>query len=89
MTLQRHLVLVLESISRYQNSEYSLKDLQYDLSAIMSAMENDIPKKIRDAVRSAESQIDSIRFTVNESDQRAHVERVLNELESVMKNLHP
>lgn len=63
-----------------------IERLQRILSAIMSRLEGDVPKEVRQAFLKTEAWVDSVRFTVNRSDQAAEVERVLRELERVIGN---
>jgi hypothetical protein len=82
-----HISLVLESARRYRAKELSIEDLQRTLSAVMSALESDVPKSIHEALFEAEARVDSIRFTVGHADQPVAVARVLSDLESLIDNL--
>lgn len=64
----------------------SLEDIQHTLSAIMSALEGDIPTTIREAFFDSEARIDSIRFTINESDRKKEVLRVLTDLDKTIRD---
>jgi hypothetical protein len=58
--------------------------LQENLSAVMGAMEGDIPREIREAVLVAEGDIDIIRFTYGEARQAAEVDKAVSELEELI-----
>lgn len=78
----------MDSAQRYREGQLNIEGLQQSLSALMPALEGDVPKEIREAVRKAEAWVDSIHFTVNEADRRAEVGRVLDELEGVVHRFH-
>jgi hypothetical protein len=83
-----HIALILGNAQRYREGRLSIEGLQQSLSAVMSALEGDVPKEIHDAVRKAEGWVDSIRFTMNEADRSAEVGRVLDELEGVVHRFY-
>lgn len=80
-----HIALILESARRYRERQLDIEGLQRNLSAVMSALEGDVPKEIHAAIQRAEAWVDSIRFTMNAADQPAEIERVLAELEGVVR----
>lgn len=79
-----HISLVLDSVRLYRLGELSIEGLQQNLSAVMSALESDVPKPIREVLFETEARVDSIRFTVSRADQAAALEEVLSHLESVI-----
>jgi len=54
--------------------------LQENVSAIMGALEGDVPKAVREAIYQLESELDSIRFTVADARQATEVEKAIAEL---------
>ncbi len=89
MMAHPQIVLILDSARRYREGRLDIEGLQRILSALMSALEGDVPKAVHDAVRKAEAWVDSIRFTVNEAERPAEVGRVLDELEGVVHRFYP
>jgi hypothetical protein len=81
MSIHPHIAFILDNARRYREGWLNIEGLQQNLSAVMSALEGDVPKEIHDAVRKAEAWVDSIRFTVNVAEQPREVGRVLDELE--------
>ncbi len=84
-----HLSVILDSFRRYQQGELSIADLELNLGAVMTAMEGDVPKDIRDAVFDAETQVDSIRFMVPESRQSEEIGELFRELEAIIARHDP
>ena len=83
-----HIAFILDSSHRYREGGLSIEGLQQNFSAVMSALEGDVPKEIHEAIRKAEARVDSIRFTINEADRPAEVGRVLGELEAVVHRFY-
>lgn len=75
--------LAVESFLKYRSKQHDIVGLAQGLSQAMSLLEGDIPKPVREAIVTAEAQIDSIRFGVNESREIAEVNKVWRELEEV------
>jgi hypothetical protein len=55
------------------------------LSGVMSAVESDVPKPVRDALFEAEARVDSTRFTVNTADQPEAIAGILDDFESTLQ----
>lgn len=75
---------LLIAIEKYREYKIDIVDIQQKLSAIMSALESDVPKEVRERIFKAEAEIDSIRFTINTDDQYIEVNKTLDELESLI-----
>jgi hypothetical protein len=71
----------LSSFGKYRSGELDIEGLQQNVSAIMGAIEGDVPNAVREAVYQLESEIDSIRFTVADDRQAIEVEKAVAELE--------
>lgn len=78
------LKIVKDSIHRFRIGQIDAVGLQQNLSAVISALEGDVPKEVSEAILKAEAWVDSIRFTVNESKQASEIEKVLCKLEAVL-----
>lgn len=85
-TLREHPLMrvLLDSHQRFRDGKIDVAGLQQNVSAVMGAMEGDIPKTVRDAVFGVEAELDSIHFTVNETKQAAEVEKLFSELEHLI-----
>jgi hypothetical protein len=82
VTEWRHRVLArpLTTLSAYQRGEASLEDVQSAVDTAASVLESP-DAELSAAMRQAEADIESIRFTVSEEDQRAAAaSRVLDPL---------
>lgn len=75
---------LLIDIEKYREGKINIVDIQQKLSAIMSALESDVPKEVKERIFKAEAEIDSIRFTINTDDQYVEVNKILGELESLI-----
>lgn len=83
MARHPHIAFILDSAHRYREGLMGIEGLQRNLSAVMSALEGDVPTEIHAAVRQAEARLERIRFTVNQVDRPTEVGRVLDQLEGV------
>jgi len=86
MNLRAHPLLarVLAAATQYRQGELPVEDLQQTLSAVMSALESDVPKPVRDALFEAEAQVDSARFTVDTAERPHAVANILDALETAI-----
>jgi hypothetical protein len=86
MNLRTHPLLarVLDAAVRYRQGELPVEALQQTLSAVMSALESDVPKPVRDALFEAEAQVDSARFTVDTPERPRAVASILDDLETAI-----
>ncbi len=86
MNLRAHPLLarVLDAAARYRQGELPVEALQQTLSAVMSAVESDVPKPVRDALFEAEAQVDSARFTVDRAERPSAVASILIDLENAI-----
>jgi hypothetical protein len=87
MALGEHRLLshVLTAINEYRVGSRSAENLQRELSGVMSAVESDVPKSVRDALVQAEARIDSARFTVDLEHQSTAIGKILDDLESAIR----
>jgi len=76
--------LTLEAFAKYKGREADIAYLAAQLAAAMSLLEGDIPKPIREAIRWAEANVDSIRFGTHEQKEYDEVQRVWREVEEVI-----
>jgi hypothetical protein len=53
---------------RNQRCDIDIAGLEQVLSAVVSAMEGDVPKEVREATYGLDAEVDSIRFTVSASE---------------------
>jgi hypothetical protein len=77
--------MLFDSLQKYQNRDLDISGLQQNASLVMSAMEGDVPKEVRDAGFSLEGELDSIRFTVRQDQQARKVDKTFGELEDLIK----
>jgi hypothetical protein len=75
--------ILFSSFERYRDGTLDLSGLQQNASAVMSAMEGDVPKEVRDAVFSLEGDLDSILYTVSTQRQAEEVVKAFNDLEKL------
>lgn len=87
MRLREHPLLsqALKAAGEYREGSLSAEELQRVLSAVMSAVESDVPRPVRDALFQAEARVDSARFTVDIDDQPDAIGKVLDDLESAVR----
>jgi hypothetical protein len=87
-SLRHHpLISVLfRSIGEFRKGALDLAGLQQNFSAVMGAIEGDVPKAVREAIYQLESDLDSIRFTVGDAEQALEVEKAIIELENLIDN---
>ena len=86
MTLREHPVLsrALDAAGRYRAGALTATELQRTLSGVMSAVESDVPKTVRDALFEAEARVDSACFTTNTADQPEAIAKILDDFEAVL-----
>jgi len=58
----RLIAVLLAAISEYRAGTIGVEALRQHFSAAMSALEGDVPRAVRDAVRSAEADLESSKF---------------------------
>lgn len=89
MTLREHPLLsrVLEAADGYRAGTLTTERLQSVLSGMMSAMESDVPKPVRDALFQTEARIDSARFAIDTTDQPKEIASILDEFESTLRTV--
>jgi hypothetical protein len=75
---------IFDSISLYRNEKLDAEGLGQNIAATMTALEGDIPKSMREALFKAESDIELIRFTVDQDQERIEIEKVLRKLEQAL-----
>lgn len=78
--------VVVESIDRYRNGTLDLWGVHLNLRAVSTAIEGDVPKRVRDEVERAEGRLEEIHFM---SGDRERVEGVLQQLEEVLVTYYP
>ena len=85
-SLRQHPVIrmLFDSLQKYQNGNIDISGLWQNASLVMSTMEGDVPKEVRDAVFSLEGELDSVRFTVRQDQQAREVEKIFGELEDLI-----
>ncbi len=76
--------IALEIFHAYRRKQVDIEKLSRGIGQACSLLENDIPAPIRDALKHADSEIESIRFTVNSVDQPSEVGRLWREFEEVL-----
>jgi len=77
--------MLFDSHQRFRNQNLDIAGLQANISAVMSAIEGDVPKPIREAIFSLEAEVDSIRFTVSSSSQTSYVDEAFLKLEKLLE----
>jgi hypothetical protein len=87
VALREHPLLsrVLTAADEYRAGSRTAEELQRVLSGVMSAVESDVPKPVRDALFQAEARVDSARFTIDIADQPDEIGKILDDLESVLE----
>jgi len=83
------LKVILDATRRFRGGNENVEGLQKIMSATMSAIEGDVPKPVSEAIRRAEARIESLRFTVSNSNQSAEIVKVLSELEEIITRYDP
>ena len=81
--------ITIEAFQNYRRKEIGIEGLSQGVGQAMSLLENDIPKPVRDAIEWADSEIETIRFTVGTKKQREEVGRLWRELEEVFSRHAP
>ena len=76
--------IVTESIRRYREGLLNVEGLHQNIAAVMTALEGDIPKEVRETIYEAEASIELISFTVDSAEQATALEKVFRELERVI-----
>lgn len=79
--LLRHL---FRWIDNYRNGHLTAEGIFQNISALMTALEGDVPREIREAFLYVDAEIDTIIYSVSESHQRERIDRVLTELEELI-----
>lgn len=80
------LKVLRRSIRQYRAKELDIEGLQRNIGSVMTALEGDVPQEVRDAISSAESSIEFIRFMVGSAEQNSAVEDVLQVIEVTVSN---
>jgi hypothetical protein len=78
--------VVIESIRRYREGLLNVEGLQQNIASVMTALEGDVPKEVRETIYEAEAAIELISFTVASAEQATALEKVFSELEGVIAN---
>jgi hypothetical protein len=78
------LARIVEAGEAYGAGSLSVEELQVHISGNMSAIEGDVPKAIRDAAFVLEANIDTVRFTVDESSQHATITELMRDFASLI-----
>jgi cysteine sulfinate desulfinase/cysteine desulfurase-like protein len=74
----------IDCFQKYRRKQIDLEGLSQGIGQACSLLENDIPQPIREALARADSEIESIRFTINTADQPQEVGKLWRELEEVL-----
>lgn len=82
---RRVLAPTLMTLAAYQRGEASLADVQSAVDSAASVLESP-DAELSAAMRQAEADIESIRFTVAEDEQRAAASQVLDPLEAQIES---
>jgi hypothetical protein len=69
---------ILDAGERFRAGSISAQQLQAEISGNMSALEGNVPRSIRDAALDLEANIDSPRFTVDESLLHATITQLVD-----------
>jgi hypothetical protein len=76
--------IAIDSFQKFRRKQIDIEGLSHGIGQSCSLLENDIPKPIREALKRADSEIESIRFTINQADQPTEVAKLWRELEEVL-----
>jgi hypothetical protein len=75
---------VFSAASAYQRGELDIVDVEERISAAMSALEGDVPADVREVMYVLDAEVDSIRFTVSDREQKEGVEEAFHNLHAVV-----
>ena len=84
MSEHPHVALVLRSIANFRARRIDAAGLQANLSAVMMALEGDLPRRVRQAIVDLEAAVELIRFTSSGEKQVSALEGEFAELEGVL-----
>jgi hypothetical protein len=79
-----HVKLVLESIRKYRIGKIDLDGLAENLSAVLPAVEGDLPHDVRKCLKKVEATVEHTRFAVNKDRHAKELDPVFTELEHLV-----